>query len=265
MLIIAERINSSRKSIAEAIEARNSEFIQNEARSQAAAGAHYIDVNAGSMLGQEMECLGWLIDVVQDAVADVPLALDSPDAEAIRGCLPRTRKTPLINSISLEPGRLQSLLPLIVEHKTKVIALCQSPELVAETADDKVRLAEQLVEKATAAGVSLDDLYIDPLVYPIATNPLSALETLRAIERIMKLFPGVHTACGLTNVSYGLPHRKLVNRSFLVACISRGLDAAIIDPTDNQLYGALKAAMMIMGKDDFCTNFIAAHREGRLV
>jgi cobalamin-dependent methionine synthase I len=263
VLIIAERINSSRKSIAEAIEARDGVFIQAEARSQAAAGAHYIDVNAGSMLGREMECLSWLVDVVQEVV-DVPLALDSPDAEVIRACLPRTHKTPIINSISLEPARLESLLSLVAEQRTKVIALCQSPELVAETAEDKVRLAEQLVAKATAAGVSLDDLYIDPLVYPIATSPRSALQTLSAIDRIMRLFPGVHTVCGLTNVSYGLPHRKLVNRSFLVACVSRGLDAAIIDPTDKQLYGALKAAIMIMGKDDFCTGFIAAHREGRL-
>jgi len=263
MLIIAERINSSRKSIAEAIKERNSEFIQDEALSQAAAGAHYIDVNAGSMLGQETKCLGWLVDVVQEVV-DVPLALDSPDAEAILECFPRTRKTPMINSISLEPSRLERLLPLIVEQRTKVVALCQSPELVAETAGDKVRLAERLVEKATAAGVPLDDLYIDPLVYPIAANPASALHTLLAIERIMRLFPGVHTVCGLTNVSYGLPHRKLVNRSFLIACISRGLDAAIIDPTDNQLYGALKAATMIMGNDEFCMNFIAAHRQGRL-
>lgn len=263
MLIIAERINSSRKSIAEAIQARDSESIQLEARNQAAAGAHYIDVNAGSILGQELECLSWLVDVVQEVV-DVPLALDSPDAQVIRACLPRTRKTPIINSISLEADRLENLLPIVVEQGTKVIALCQSPELVAETADDKVRLAERLVERAAAAGVPLDDLYIDPLVYPIATNPRSALQTLLAIERIMGLFPGVHTVCGLTNVSYGLPHRRLINRSFLVACISRGLDAAIIDPTDKQLYGALTAATMIVGQDDYCANFVAAHRKGRL-
>jgi 5-methyltetrahydrofolate--homocysteine methyltransferase len=120
------------------------------------------------------------------------------------------------------------------------------------------------VEKLTEAGVPLDSLYIDPLVYPLSTNPRSAVGALAAIDRIMYCHPGVHTVCGLTNVSYGLPNRKLVNRSFLVACIAKGLDSAIIDPTDKQLYGALKAATMIMGLDDYCMDFIKAHREGRL-
>lgn len=263
MLIIAERINSSRKTIAEAIEARNADFIRNEAATQANAGAHYIDVNAGSMLGKEIECLTWLVDVVQEAT-DLPLALDSPDPQAIKAVVSRTHQAPMINSITLEPQRLEELLPLVVERGAKVIALCQSPDLMADTRDDKVRLAEQLVVKATSAGVPLENLYIDPLVYPVATNPQSASATLDAIEKIMTLFPGVHTVCGLTNVSYGMPHRKLINRYFLVACIARGLDAAIMDPTDKQLYGALKAVVMIMGQDDFCMEFIAAHREGRL-
>ena len=263
MLIIAERINSSRKSIAQAIDARDADFIRNEARSQADAGAHYIDVNAGSMLGQESECLSWLVDTVQEAT-DLPLCLDSPDVNVIKKVFPRARVTPMINSITLEPERLEGLLPLIVEHRAKVIALCQSPEVLAETANQKVELAERLLETATRAGVPFDNMYIDPLVYPISTNPESGVATLKAIERIMATFPGVHTVCGLTNVSYGLPNRKLVNRSFLVAAVSRGLDSAIIDPTDKQLCGALKAATMIMGLDDYCMDYISAHREGRL-
>lgn len=263
MLIIAERINSSRKSIAQAIEARDEEFIRNEASSQAAAGAHYIDVNAGSMLGQETECLTWLVNTVQEAT-HLPLCLDSPDVNVIQKAFPLARVTPMINSITLEPERLEGLLPLVAEHKAKVIALCQSPEVLAETAEQKVELAGRLVETATRAGIPIDNLYIDPLVYPLSTNPQSGLATLTAIERIMTLFPGVHTVCGLTNVSYGLPNRKLVNRSFLVAAISQGLDSAIIDPTDKQLWGALKAAAMIMGQDDYCMDFISAHREGRL-
>jgi 5-methyltetrahydrofolate--homocysteine methyltransferase len=115
-----------------------------------------------------------------------------------------------------------------------------------------------------AAGISLDNLYIDPLVYPLATNDRSALATLDAIGQIMKQFPGVHTTCGLTNVSYGLPNRKLANRTFLVSAILMGLDSAILDPTDKQLFGALKAALMIAGKDEFCMGYITAFREGRL-
>ena len=126
-----------------------------------------------------------------------------------------------------------------------------------------MEMAGQLVEKVKAAGIPLDDLYIDPLVYPLATNDQSALATLNAIEQIMKQFPGVHTTCGLTNVSYGLPNRKLVNRTFLVAAIARGLDSAILDPTDKQLFGALKAALMIASRDEFCMQYITGFREGR--
>jgi 5-methyltetrahydrofolate--homocysteine methyltransferase len=170
----------------------------------------------------------------------------------------------MINSITLEPSRLGSILPLVSEYPFKVIALCQSEDVVSSTAEAKVQMAGQLVEKVKAAGVPLDDLYIDPIVYPLATDHQSALATLDAIEQIMKQFPGVHTTCGLTNVSYGLPNRRLANRIFLVSAISRGLDCAIMDPTDKQLYGALKAALMIAGKDEFCMQYIAAFREGRL-
>ena len=263
MLIIGERINASRKFIAEAITSRNAAFIQNEAKAQAMAGADYLDVNAGTFVGEEAKHLQWVIETVQEVV-DLPLCLDSPDPSVIKAMIPFAKKAPMINSITLEPSRLEGILPSVVEYKTKVIALCQSGDFVADTAEAKVKMAGRLVEKVKAAGIPLDNLYIDPLVYPLATNDQSALATLDAIERIMKEFPGVHTTCGLTNVSYGLPNRKLVNRTFLVAAIARGLDSAILDPTDNQLFGALKAALMIAGKDEFCMEYIAGFREGRI-
>ncbi len=261
MLIIGERINSSRKSIAGAISAGDEAFIQKEAKLQAEAGASYIDVNAAAFVGEEIERLKWVIGAVQE-VTDLPLCIDSPDPGAIRAVLPMVNKPPMINSITLEPDRLERILPLVVQYRAKVVGLCQSEEIMAESTDAKVELAGRLVEKVTGAGIPLDDLYIDPLVYPLGTSATSAQSTLEAIERIMKDFPGVHTTCGLTNVSHGLPARKLVNRTFLSACIIRGLDSAIMDPTDKLLYGALKAAVMITGRDDFCMDFIHAFRAG---
>ena len=263
MIIIGERINSSRKRVAEAIAARDAEFIRNEARAQVNAGAHYIDVNAGSFLEEETKHLTWLIEVIQ-GITDQPLCIDSPDPQVIESVLPLVRSVPMINSINLEPRRLEGILPLVAEYKTKVIGLCQAAESPEGNADEKVRMAGQLVERVTASGIALDDLYIDPLVYPLATNTDSALATLKAIENIMHRFPGVHTTCGLTNVSYGLPNRRLVNRTFLVAAILRGLDSAIVDPTDRMLCGALKATFMIVGKDEFCMGYVTAFREGRL-
>lgn len=263
MLIIAERINASRKSIAQAISTADRAFIQGEAEAQTKAGADYIDVNAGTFVGEEAEKLRWIVEAVQE-VTDLPLCVDSPDPGVIRAMMPLLKKAPIINSITLEPARVEGILPLVKEYKTKVVALCQDEHAMAETADDKVRLAGMLVEKLTAAGVLLDNIYIDPLVYPLSTNPQSANATLAAIDAIMKAFPGVHTVCGLTNVSYGLPARKLINRAFLAAAIARGLDAAIIDPTDKLLFAMLKAATLVVGKDDFCMDYICAFREGRV-
>jgi 5-methyltetrahydrofolate--homocysteine methyltransferase len=262
VLIIGERVNASRKSIAEAISSRNAPFIQNEAKAQAMAGADYLDVNAGTFVGEEAKHLLWVIETVQEVV-NLPLCIDSPDPSVIKAILPLVKKTPMINSITLEPSRLEGIMPLVAEHNTKVIALCQSGDSVADTAEAKVKMAEELAERVRVVGIPLDNLYIDPLVYPLATDDRSALATLDAIEKITRGFPGVHTTCGLTNVSYGLPNRKLVNRTFLVAAIARGLDSAILDPTDKQLFGTLKAALMIAGKDEFCMGYISAFREGR--
>jgi 5-methyltetrahydrofolate--homocysteine methyltransferase len=226
------------------------------------AGVDYLDVNAGTFVGEEAKYLRWTIETVQE-VADVPLCIDSPDPSVIKVMIPLVKKTPMINSITLEPSRLEGILPIVAEHKWKVIGLCQSGDAIADTAEAKVRLARQLVERVKAVGIPLDDLYIDPLVFPLATNDRSALATLRAIEQIMKQFPGVHTICGLTNVSYGLPNRRLVNRTFLSAAVAHGLDSVILDPTDKQLYGALKAALMIAGKDEFCMQYIEGFRQGR--
>jgi 5-methyltetrahydrofolate--homocysteine methyltransferase len=263
MLVIAERINASRKYIAQAISSRNAAFIQDEAKAQDQAGADYIDVNAGTFVGEESEKLSWVIEAVQQ-VTDKPLCIDSPDPAVIEAMLPLVKKPPMINSITLEPDRLQGIIPLVAEHRTKVIGLCQSEDAMAETADDKLKMAEQLVEKVTAAGIPLEDLYIDPLVYPISTNTQAVVATLQAIHRIMDAFPGVHTTCGLTNVSHGLPCRKLINRSFLIAAITYGLDSAIMDPTDQQLFAALMAALAVNGKDEYCMGFVTAFREGKL-
>ena len=263
MLIIAERINSSRKPIARAIEGHDVAFIQNEAKIQAEAGGDYIDVNAGTFLRQEADHLKWMIEAVQQ-VTDRPLSIDSPDPETIRAVLSLLEKPPIINSITLDPARLEKILPFVIEKKAKVIGLCQSESKLAESMGEKVEMAAELVEKVTAAGVPIDDLYIDPLIYPVSANQQSAFYAISAIKEIMKNHPGVHTTCGLTNVSYGLPERKLVNRTFLVAAIAYGLDSAIIDPTDKKLYSSLITALAVMGKDDYCVGYIEAFRKRRL-
>lgn len=261
MLLIAERINSSRKDIERAIREKDAAFIQNEAKTQAQAGADYIDVNAGSFVERETEYLTWLIETVQSAV-ETPLCLDSPNPAAIEAVISMADKTPFINSISVDIDRAGRMLSLAVKYNAKVIGLCQGAGLHGQSVDEKVMLAGRLVNMAASAGVPLDNLYIDPLAYPLSADHVSALATLEAIERIMNEFDGVHTICGLTNVSYGLPERRLVNRTFLVAALMKGLDAVIMDPTDRNLYAALKAGLMVAGRDEYCMEYITAYRQG---
>lgn len=263
MLIVAERINSSRKSISEAIKAKDAGFIQNEARAQAEAGARYIDVNAGSFVGQEAEYLCWLVDVVQGAT-DLPLCLDSPDPAAIGAALKQVKKPCLVNSITMEKQRLEGMLPLVKQYGTRIVVLCQSDKGMANTVAEKVAVARQMVDILTKEGVAPGDIFIDPLIYPIATDTQSAVAALGAIREITMKMPEVHTICGLTNVSYGLPVRKLVNRTFLVAAMAQGLDSAIIDPTDRELMAGLVAAEAILDRDRFCAGYIAAYRQGKL-
>ena len=156
-------------------------------------------------------------------------------------------------------------MPLVAEHGLPVIGLCQSDEMTADSREAKVELAARLVERVEAAGVPRDRLFIDPLVYPVSTDSNSALASMQAIGDIMTRFPGVHTTCGLTNVSYGMPQRKLINRAFLAAALVHGLDSAIIAPTDVQLYSLLKATLLVLGRDDFGMEYITAFRAGRLL
>lgn len=264
MLIVAERINASRKAIRAALEAQDAEAIQREARAQDAAGADYIDVNGGTFPGREPELLAWLVETAQ-AVTDKPLCLDSPDPAALAAALPKVRiRPPLINSINLERERFDRVLALAIEHRAKLIALCQGEGVPAASAAEKIKLAAELVERLTRAGFALDDIFVDPLVFPLGTDSQSAQATIEAIGEIMRRYPGVHTICGLTNVSHGLPARKLINRTFLVAAMSRGMDAAIVDPTDAQLVSAIHAARAVFGRDEYCMGLIEAFQEGRL-
>ncbi len=263
MIIVGEKINTSRKRIAEAVEKRDADAITEVAREQAEAGANYIDVNAGTFLEQEADCLCWLVETVQQTV-DLPLCLDSPSPKALAAAIKCHRGEPMINSISLEPDRYQALLPVVTCYPCSVIALCMAETAMPTSIKDRVQAGTEIVTRLTKAGIPLEKIYVDPLIQPVSVDTRMGKAALGAISEIMKKFPGINTICGLSNVSFGLPCRHLLNRAFLTLGIDHGLSAAILDPTDNRLMAILRAAEVLLDRDEFCGRFIDAYQNGLL-
>ncbi len=262
MIIVGELINASRKAIGAAIENRDADTIRKIAKDEQAAGADYIDVNAGIFVGKEPEYLTWLVQQVQEAV-DAPCAIDSPDPDAIGAALAVHKGVPLINSISLEKKRYDKLMPILAGTDFKVVALCMSDAGMPETCDQRMAIADKLVNGLVQNGISLDRIYVDPLVQPVSTNSRFGVEFLEAVEKIMATFDGIHTMCGLSNISYGLPARKFMNQAFMVMAIAKGLDGAIINPLDSRMMANIIAAEALAGRDDFCMHYLKAFRAGR--
>lgn len=260
MIIIGELINTSRKDVAAAVENNDSAFIQELAKKQVEAGAHYVDINAGTRLKDEEAILPWLVEVVQNAV-DAPLCLDSPNSKAICEALKKHKGRALINSITDEKERFHQILPLVVEYNARVVALCMNDEIgMPDTADQRMVIVDSLAEKLTAAGVKEDDIFFDPLIKPIAVNINYGNEVLEAIARIKENYSRVHVTCGLSNISYGLPGRKEVNQAFLVLCMGKGMDSAIIDPLDDRLMSLLVSTKALLGKDRYCRDYLKYRR-----
>ena len=261
MLIVGELINASRKAIKEMIEKRDSQAVSRTATAQREAGADFIDVNAGVFVGEEPKLLQWLATTVQAAV-DGPCCIDSPDPAAIEAALNVHRGRAMINSISLEKERWDRLLPVVSGSGCKIVALCMSDDGMPESADDRLRIAEKLVNGLVKRNIPEDDIYVDPLVQPVATNPFFGRAFLDAVERITTSFPQVHTMCGLSNISFGLPERKFLNQTFMAMAVAKGLDGAIVNPLDRGMMSNIVAAEALAGKDEYCTGYLRAYRAG---
>ena len=262
MVVVGELINTSRKAIREAVEKRDTHYIQQIAKAQEESGADYLDINCGTMVGEEVAIMEWLVNTVQE-VTDLPLCIDSPSTEALIAGLELTKAhNPMINSITAEEKRFQSVLPLIKKYQAKIIALCIEDAGMPETAQDRLRIAQDLVTRLEAEGISQGNIYLDPLVKPISAGDKYGREVLESIRLISEAFPEVHFMCGLSNVSYGLPNRALVNRLFMVQTMAMGMDGYILDPTNKDMMGALYVATALTGQDKYCRGYLKAHRKG---
>jgi 5-methyltetrahydrofolate--homocysteine methyltransferase len=264
MLIVGERINSTRKYIREAVRARNAEFIAKEATSQVEAGAGYVDVNAGTSVAHEVDDMKWLVETVQSAV-DAPLCIDSANPNAIKAALALVKRPAIINSITGEKARIDAILPLVLESGSSVVALVMDDAGLPEDVEGRLSAAEKLIPALEKAGVARERIFVDPLVRPVSTDIKQGLAVLETVRTVNANWPGIHTICGLSNVSFGLPARNALNSTFLALMIQAGLDSAIIDPTEPRMTAAIAAAEALLGRDEYCMNYITAHRAGRIV
>lgn len=261
MKIIGEKINGTRKRVAKAIAERDAGFIKNLALKQAEAGSHWLDVNAGTHPDQEPDDLIWLIENIQ-SVVDTPICLDSANPKALQIAIQAVNKTPLINSISGEPERLEHVLPLVAEHGCEVIALAMDDKKIPETFDKRMEVIDKIIEATRAAGVPDDKVYIDPLAMTIATMNQSAVIACDTIRAAHEKYSDAHFTMGLSNISFGLPARKQINRAFLTLAMQAGLDSAIMDPMDRELMAAILTTELLLGKDRHCMNYVRASRKG---
>lgn len=262
MIIIGELINSSRKEISEAVDKRDAECIKRVALAQMEAGATYLDVNCGNKVHNEVEIMEWLVNTIQEAV-EAPLCIDSPNPRALAAGLALAKYgQPMINSITDEKERFDEVLPLVLAHKAKIVALCMDDTGMPNSAADRIRVVKSLYAKLTAAGVPAGDIHFDPLVKPISVVSGAGIEVLETIKLIKEQYPEVHFACGLSNVSFGLPSRKTLNRLFVVQTMAVGMDGYILNPTDKGMMGVIYAARALLDQDEYCGDYLTAYRDG---
>lgn len=261
MKIIGEKINGTRKRVAQAIAERDASFIKDLAVKQAEAGSAWLDVNAGTHPDREPDDLIWLIETIQPEV-DIPLCLDSANPEALKVAIAAVEKPPMINSISGEPERLEKILPLVAEHGCEAITLAMDDKKIPETYEKRLEVIDVVMAATQAAGVPDEKVYVDPLAMTIATANQSAVIACETIRTVRKKYPEVHFTMGLSNISFGLPARKQVNRGFLILAMQAGLDSAILDPMDKELRAAIVTTELLLGKDRYCLNYLKASRSG---
>ena len=268
MLVVGENINASNKSVGQAIANKDRDFIQDLARRQESAGVDFIDVNVGlsqGSWGSPEATMEWLVEAVQ-SVTGKPLVIDSDGPGVIEAGLRTFRGDRImVNSVSAEPERLRAIGPLVAERGALLVALAMGRDGIPRTVEERVAACDAIMENLNPMGIREDQILFDPLMLPVSVDTTQTSITLKTIGSIKSRFPSARTIIGLSNVSYGLPSRGLVNRAFLMMAAACGLDAAILNPLDAKAMSYVRAARMLLGKDAACRSYVRAYRAGTLV
>ena len=260
MIIIAEKINGSIPSMGKAIAERNEEWIKDIAKKEAEVGADFIDCCASVEVG-EVETLNWIIDLVQ-SVTDTPISVDSPNPRVLVECMKRCNKPGLINSVSGEGDKIDVVFPVIADTKWDVMALLCDDTGIPKSAADRIRVLDNIMAKAKEYGIAESRIHIDPLVEMLCTAEDGIAVVVEVMKYIKEHYPKAHISGAVSNISFNLPYRKILNIAFTVMSIANGMDSAVLDPLNRDLRGAIYAAEALKGDDYYCMEYINAFRDG---
>jgi len=261
-VIIGERINpTNRKLLAEEMKAGNLERVQQDAMSQINAGAQILDVNAGVPLADEPKILADSIKLIQ-SVSDVPLCIDSSIVEALKCGLEAYQGKALLNSVTGEEERLETVLPLVKQFGCAVIGISNDDSGISEDINVRFEVAKKIVERAMDYGIPKEDILIDPLVMPIGAINDAGKQVLELIKKLQNELQ-VNTTCGASNLSFGLPNRHGLNTAFIAMAIANGMPCAITNPLEKEIMQSIRGANVVMGHDPECSDWIMNYREPR--
>jgi 5-methyltetrahydrofolate--homocysteine methyltransferase len=259
-VMIGERINpTGRKILAAEMAAGDFSRVESDARAQIAAGAQMLDVNAGIPLADEPAILAKAVQLVQ-SITDVPLSIDSSIVAALEAGLAVYKGKPLVNSVTGEEERLESVLPLVKKYGAAVVAISNDETGISEDPDVRFEVAKKIVQRAADHGIPACDVVVDPLVMPIGAINKAGVQVMYLLKRL-KYELKVNTTCGASNVSFGLPAREAVSATFLTMAIGAGMTSAIMNPLHLEIVKACMAADVMMGHDPDCARWIRKFRE----
>ena len=262
MIIIGEKINGSIPAVAEAIAKRDAEFIKQRAIAQDKAGATFIDCCASVQEG-EVETLHWMIDCIQ-SVTDLPISVDSPSADVIAEAYKFCNKPGLFNSVSGEGSKIDVLFPIMAANPGwECVALLSDDTGIPKTAGDRLKVFDKIMAKAKEYCIKPSRLHIDPLVEMLCTSENGIETNTEVISAVREAYPTIHITAAVSNISFNLPVRKMLNLGFTVLAMNAGLDSAILDPTNRDMMGLIYATEALLGQDDYCMEYISAYREGK--
>jgi 5-methyltetrahydrofolate--homocysteine methyltransferase len=261
MILIGEKINGSIPKIGAAIAEKNEARIRELAKAQTGCGASYLDVCASVSPDKELDALKWLVNLVQQE-SDLPLCLDSPNAGVFAEAITFCEKPGIINSVSMEGDKIEKVFPVIADTEWQCVALLCDNTGIPDSAEKRLEVFERILEKAGEYGIAPSRLYVDPVVEMLASSEEGAVTVFDTIRKVKARCPDVHITSGASNISFQLPLRKFINRSFILLCMGAGMDSAILDPTNKEMLALIYAAEALLGRDEMCMEYIGAYRDG---